>query len=106
MDVEILILLVGDPAYPLLPWVMKLFSDTGQLTREQIQFNYRLSQARNVVENTFGRMKAQWRSLLKRNDCNLDLVQLQVPFCCTLNNICEVYGEVFVMNGFVSLKTQ
>ena len=91
-DVEIPILLVGDPAYPLLPWVMKPFSDTGQLSRQQIQFNYRLSRARNVVENAFGRMKARWRCLLKRNDCDLDLVQLQVAACCTacctLNNIC------------------
>ena len=70
------ILLVGGPAYPLLPWVMKPFFDTGQLSKEQIQFIYRLSRACNVIQNVFSRMKARWRCLLKRNDCNLDLVQL------------------------------
>ena len=90
-SVEISILLVGDPAYPLLPWVMKPFTDTGHLSREQVHFNYRLSRARNVVENAFGRLKARRRCLLKRNGCSLDLVQLQVAACCTLNNICKTH---------------
>ena len=94
-NVDIPVVLVGDPAYPLLPWLMKPFADTGQLTREQVRFNYRLSRARNVVENAFGHLKARWRCLLKRNDCDLELVQIQVAACCTLNNICEENGEVF-----------
>ena len=74
---------------------MKPFADTGQLTREQVRFNYRLSRARNVVENAFGHLKVRWRCVLKRNDCDLELVQIQVAACCTLNNICEENGEVF-----------
>ena len=42
-DVEIPILLVGDPAYSLLPWVMKPFANTGHLSKEQVHFNYRVS---------------------------------------------------------------
>ena len=38
MDVPLVIL--GDPAYPLLPWLMKAFPDNGCLSRQQKTFNY------------------------------------------------------------------
>ena len=41
LEVEVPILILGDPAYPLLPWLMKPFSDNGKLTRPQKHFNYR-----------------------------------------------------------------
>ncbi len=45
------ILVLGDPAYPLLPWLLKVFIDNGSLTSQQKLFNYRLSKARVVVEH-------------------------------------------------------
>ena len=51
---EIPLLVLGDPAYPLLPWVMKPYVDNGHLSREQRRFNYRLSRARVVVEDAYG----------------------------------------------------
>ena len=57
-EINLSILLIGDPAYPLYEWLMKLFSDTGRLSSDQHAFNYRLSCARNVVENAYGRLKA------------------------------------------------
>ncbi|KAJ3581651.1 hypothetical protein NHX12_019472 [Muraenolepis orangiensis] len=63
--------LIGDPAYPLQKWLMKPFSDTGRLTREQHTYNYRLSSARSVVEMCFGRLKGRWRCLLKKMTASL-----------------------------------
>ena len=56
------------PKYPLLPWLMKAFPDTGNSSRQQKIFNYRLSKARVVVEHSYGKLKGRWRCLLKRLD--------------------------------------
>ena len=60
--------IIGDPAYPLTPWLIKPFSDKGKLTTKQKGFNYHVSRARCVVKNAFGRLKGRWRSLMKQND--------------------------------------
>ena len=81
---------------------MKPFSDTGHLSRDQHNFNYRLSRARNVIENAYGRLKARWRCLLKRNDCHLLAVCDQVVTCCTLHNI-HVYYVKHMERHFVTI---
>ena len=86
---DVPLVLLGDPAYPLLPWLMKAFPDNGQLTRQQRHFNYRLSSARVVVEHAYGRLKGRWRCLLKRLDVNVCDVPQLVAACC------EIHGEHF-----------
>ena len=53
--IDVPVMLLGDPAYPLKEWLMKGFSDCGRLTNPQKKYNYRLSRARVVVENAFRR---------------------------------------------------
>nr|XP_048716360.1 uncharacterized protein LOC125641058 [Caretta caretta] len=51
-DVEMPIVILGDPAYPLMPWLLKPY--TGTLGSSKELFNYRLSKCRMLVECAFG----------------------------------------------------
>ena len=48
-----------------------------------------------VVECAFGRLKGRWRSLLKRNDRNVNFLPTYVAACCVLHNICEIHNDSF-----------
>ena len=86
--------ILGDPAYPLLPWLMKPFTGSG-LSDRQRRFNYRLSRARVVVECAIGRLKGRWRSLLKRSDVRIEFMSTVVTSCCILHNLCEIHKDGF-----------
>ena len=53
--VPVPVVILGDPAYPLLPWLMKPHPGVG-LSDKQKKFNRRLSRARVIVECAFGRL--------------------------------------------------
>ena len=93
--VDVPLFLIGDSAYPLNTWLMKPFPHNGVLTTEQKTFNYRLCRARIVVENAYGRLKARWRRLMKRNDMHVRNIPNVVAVACILHNMCEVHGDAF-----------
>ncbi|XP_033111060.1 putative nuclease HARBI1, partial [Anneissia japonica] len=93
--VQVPLMLLGDPAYPLHHWLMKGFPVRENITREQRRFNYRLSKARMVVERSFGMLKGRWRLLMKRNDSALRNISHMVLSCCILHNFCIEEGEVY-----------
>ena len=81
-------LILGDPAYPLRPWLMTPFPAGGVLTAAQQRFNYRLSKARVIIERAFGKLKSRWRCLLKQLEESTDRVPQTIITCCILHNIC------------------
>ncbi|KAK7878183.1 hypothetical protein WMY93_031180 [Mugilogobius chulae] len=81
--------IIGDPAYPLLDWLIKGYTRAQMHTAEQMSFNVHLSAARTCVEMAFGRLKARWRILLKRTDLHFTFCPHLVVTCCALHNFCE-----------------
>ncbi|XP_050824312.1 uncharacterized protein LOC127058370 [Gopherus flavomarginatus] len=94
-DVEMPIVILGDPAYPLMLWLMKPY--TSSLDSSQELFNYRLSKCRMVVECAFGRLKGSWCTLLTRSDLSQTNIPIVIAVCCVLHNLCESKGETFMV---------
>ena len=61
----------------------------------EIIHNYQVCRARIVTEIAYGRLKARWHRLLKRNDMNIDNIPHVITAACVLHNICEVHYEHF-----------
>ena len=88
-------MILGDPAYPLLSWLMKAFPDNGKLSLQQNLFNYLLCNARVVVKQAYSRSTRRWHCLLKILDVSVCDVPELVAACCVLHNMCEVHGDLF-----------
>ncbi|XP_065292087.2 uncharacterized protein [Dermacentor albipictus] len=97
-------LILGDQAFPLTVNLIKPFSHRAQSSEEQRLFFYNLSEARRIVENAFGRLKARFRFILKRMECNIDNARLVIRACCALNNVCEHFGDTVLQHWLVEAQ--
>ena len=80
-------LFVGDEAFPLLQNLMRPYP-SGNLTREKIIFNYRLSRARRTVENAFGILASRFRCFHR-------------PLMLTTKHVAAVVKAAVVIHNFL-----
>uniref|UniRef100_A0A8C5S485 DDE Tnp4 domain-containing protein n=1 Tax=Laticauda laticaudata TaxID=8630 RepID=A0A8C5S485_LATLA len=85
--------ILGGPAYPLLPWLMVPYAEGLDETKEA--FNATLSRCQEPLEEAFSRLKGRWRCLTGRNDCAVENLPRLISACCVLHNICEEKGEAY-----------
>ena len=78
--------LVGDDAFALRPSMMKPYKDV-PLEIPMRRFNYRLSRARRVVENSFGILANRFQVILGTMQHSADTVKLIVKACVLLHNL-------------------
>jgi hypothetical protein len=91
--------IVADEAFPLKSYIMKPFSGRTTDGIEKRTFNYRLSRARRVVENSFGILANRFRVFLSPTPLRPKKVELLVLTCCVLHNF--IFAKATTQNGHV-----
>lgn len=88
---ELPYVIVGDEAFPLKSYLLRPYSrrNLGGDEAKKI-FNYRLSRARRVVENSFGILAARWRIFLRYIEVQPNTAQdIILAAVCLHNMLCQ-----------------
>ncbi len=85
--------LLGDPAYPCLPWLMVPFKDVGRLNRNKRTYNYKVSATRVHIERTFGQLKGRFPKLNFIDMVDFEEINTLVIACCVMHNFCIKFND-------------
>lgn len=98
---------VGDAAFPLKQHLMRPYP--GRLLDERRRiFNYRLSRARRVIENTFGILVVRWRILKTTIHALPTNCEKIVLACIALHNfiMCNSKPNVYCTRNFIDWEDE
>lgn len=87
--------ILGDSAYPIKKYLITPYRDYGNLTEQQIRFNYKLSACRVKIENAFGLLKGRFRQLMRLDFTTVQRCCKFIIACCTLHNLCLLDDDYF-----------
>lgn len=80
--------IVADEAFPLTPYLLRPYSGKDGLSTEQRIYNYRLSRARRMIENSFGILASQWRIFRK-------------PILASVKNVIKIVQATICLHNFL-----
>ncbi|XP_064635180.1 uncharacterized protein LOC135492565 [Lineus longissimus] len=86
-------IILADSAYPLKRWLITPFQNNGNLTREQRNFNRRISGCRQSVERAIGHLKGRMRRLKEVMGHDADEVEELIMAACILHNLCIIEDD-------------
>ena len=89
-DMKCPFLFTADDAFPLKTWMMKPYKGSF-LDENQRVFNYRLSRARRIIENTFGIATARWRVWRR-------------PVLASPENVTNIAKAVCVLHNYLMIE--
>ncbi|KAK8765434.1 hypothetical protein V5799_031957 [Amblyomma americanum] len=88
--------ILGDSAYPLLPWLLTLYRDNrSSFAAWKKKFNKFHSQQRVAIENTFGLLKQRFRRLYLVDAASIKQCCLIIIAACVLHNMCNDERDFF-----------
>ena len=88
--------------FPLQDWLMPPYPGSSLINELRKIFNYRLSRARRVTENTFGTLVARWRVLQSPINATPEKVERIVLACIALlNYLRHTDSARYTPSGFI-----
>lgn len=88
--------IVADEAFAMTTYLIKPYGQA-QLTKEKRIFNYRLSRARRVVENTFGILATRFRIFMTAIALSPEKVEIITYACCILPNFLRNKSSIYTI---------
>ena len=96
-------IILGDGAFPIKYRIMKPRVDAVS-TPEKAYFNYRLSRARMIMEDAFGKLKGRFRVLFHKCESKQETENYMGLVCVVLNNLCMI-KKTYLGNSIYHMTT-